>query len=533
MINLIRPTKDAIFLKTEVEGEDGKLHTIFSLPDSGNRAKCIFQHKVFIQLFPNVSIEPYNERITTAKKNEFLDIVGRSNKKIKMFFADKKFLYTLRPLISRKIQLPCLLSAHDLQQMKMKLDFSNQTATFHEEISAPLLKATEPTEIIVNLLYKERIQPQEEAIIPVVLGMRTEKSVALLIEPEEEFLVAHQLCASSSLNLLDKQGIGHIKLINLNDHPIDLKAGIKIGTASEIYNEKPGQEGPAVSSLNMISQRLDPRELRKKMRADFRIDNNHYLTTAQKNQLVDVLCEHIDVISQGPADIGKCETVTCKIHVDEGKTCKAAVRPLPPHLKDDFRKQLDAWLDKGIVERAPDSCPFSSPLVPVKKKNGQIRWAVDFRQLNAISRKDHRPVPNVFERLASLKSTVRKPLRYFACLDLQDAFHNIPMDEDSRDKTAIVTPFGLFRFLRMPFGLSGAPAAFAEMVRLLEELLEGENPLLALQILIYFDDCLLCAQDWKEFLILLRLLFKTLRQMNLKMGPDKLYRKIPWDFLRG
>jgi len=86
-------------------------------------------------------------------------------------------------------------------------------------------------------------------------------------------------------------------------------------------------------------------------------------------------------------------------------------------------------------------CPFSSPLIPVKKKNGSIRWAVDYRALNNISRKDHRPIPNVFEKLSALKSTVRKPLKYFGCLDSQDAFHNIPIADDSKDKTAVILVF--------------------------------------------------------------------------------------------
>jgi hypothetical protein len=171
-------------------------------------------------------------------------------------------------------------------------------------------------------------------------------------------------------------------------------------------------------------------------------------------------------------------------------------------LKKNLKEQLDAWVKKGVVEKASTACPFSSPLVAVKKKNGQIRWAVDYRALNSISRKDHRPIPNVFEKLSTLKAGSRKSLRFYGALDLVDAFLNIPIVEEDRDKTAITTPFGLYRFLKMPFGLHGAPQAFAELIRLLEERIENATDL-SEQILIYFDDCLLCASPWEEFLSLL------------------------------
>ena len=112
--------------------------------------------------------------------------------------------------------------------------------------------------------------------------------------------------------------------------------------------------------------------------------------------MLELLCKYQDVIATGPSDIGRCNDVECRIETEEGKSVKSQCRPLPPHLKENFKEQLDAWLQKGVVEKASSACPFSSPLVPVRKKNGTIRWAVDFRRLNNISKKDHRPIPNVF-----------------------------------------------------------------------------------------------------------------------------------------
>jgi Reverse transcriptase (RNA-dependent DNA polymerase) len=237
---------------------------------------------------------------------------------------------------------------------------------------------------------------------------------------------------------------------------------------------------------------------------------------------LELLFEFSDCVSKGSEDTGLCKQIKCKILVEPSKTCNTPLRPLRPHLKESFKEQLDAWLEKGIVERANDSCQFSSTLVPVHKKNGGIRWAVDFQNLNKITRKDRRPVLNVFDKLASLKADTQKSFRYFASLDLQDAFHNIEMaDEQSKDATAIITPYGLYRFLQLPFGLASAPNVFSDIINLLLEKIQKIYPKLAPQILVYFDDGLICAQDWREFLQVLRLFLQALRRMGLKLNAKK------------
>jgi Reverse transcriptase (RNA-dependent DNA polymerase) len=105
---------------------------------------------------------------------------------------------------------------------------------------------------------------------------------------------------------------------------------------------------------------------------------------------------------------------------------------------------------------------------------------------------------------------------------LQDAFHNIEMaDEQSKDATAIITPYGLYRFLRLPFGLASAPNVFSDIINLLLEKIQKIYPKLAPQILVYFDDGLICAQDWCEFLQVLRLFLQALRRMGLKLNAKK------------
>ena len=511
---------DSIFLSCKIPDEAGILQPLYVLPDSGNRAKCLLRQDIFKQLFPNGKLNPVEDRITTAKKGDYLEILGQTEKKVEFQFANGKYRYTCRPLVVKKIQLPCLFSAHDLNKMKMVTNHETHTVKLgQKKINERMVACPEEFKLPVNLMHNEIIQPMEEAIIQVEIEMKTDVPVNLLIQPNEEFNEVFGLYCLETLDEVRQNGVSRVTVVNFTDHPVNLKAGTNMGNATPVSVNATKMLKEEVNP-SKTNEKLSPKEAKRKHRKEFKLEENTYLTPEQKDKLLDLLCKYQDVIATGPSDIGRCNNVECRIETEEGKSVKSQCRPLPPHLKENFKEQLDAWLQKGVVEKASSACPFSSPLVPVRKKNGTIRWAVDFRRLNNISKKDHRPIPNVFERLSSLKATVRKPLHYYGCLDLQDAFHNIPIAADSRDKTAVITPFGLYRFLRMPFGLHNAPQAFTELINILEGKL-AEVSKLSEQILIYFDDCLICAETFEEFLEILELLLSVLRKMNLKINPNK------------
>eukprot|EP00731_Ephydatia_muelleri_P003215 Em0001g3215a len=104
-----------------------------------------------------------------------------------------------------------------------------------------------------------------------------------------------------------------------------------------------------------------------------------------------------------------------------------------------------------IIE--PSMSEWCSPIVPVKKKDGSLRLCVDYRRLNSVSQSDAYPVPRVDDLIDQLL------LHHYYGLDPQ-----VPVSEDAKQKTAFATPFGLYQFNRMPFGLKGAPATFQRLV---------------------------------------------------------------------
>ena len=114
-------------------------------------------------------------------------------------------------------------------------------------------------------------------------------------------------------------------------------------------------------------------------------------------------------------------------------------------MKKSLRDQIDLWVREGVAEECLS--PWASPMVPVAKSNGTTRWCVDYRKLNASTIADSYPLPNISENLDRLAGGT-----IFSTLDASQAYHTIPVAEESKKALAFITPFGLYTFCRMPFG---------------------------------------------------------------------------------
>ncbi len=164
-------------------------------------------------------------------------------------------------------------------------------------------------------------------------------------------------------------------------------------------------------------------------------------------------------------------------------------------------------LESGVVTES--SSPWSSPVVLVKKPDGRERFCVDYRQLNAVTRKDAFPMPWIDDMLDQLGGK-----KIVSTLDARAGYWQIKMSPQSREKTAFSTHDGLFEFGVMPFGVCNGPATFQ---RLIQQVLRGLGAFSSA----FVDDVTVFSSSVEEHLDNLQSVFERLRSNGLKLHPDK------------
>ena len=229
------------------------------------------------------------------------------------------------------------------------------------------------------------------------------------------------------------------------------------------------------------------------------------------SQARDLLREYHDIFSVEKNEIGHTKATEHKIVLKDPESApfKERFRRIPPPQVEEVREHLKVMLDAGAIR--PSNSPWCNAVVLVRKKDGSLRFCIDFRRLNALTRKDSHPLPRICETLDSLVGSA-----YYSTFDLTSGFWQVPMAEESKQFTAFTLgSMGLFECDRMPFGLCNAPATFQ---RLMQSCL-GELNLT--YCLIYLDDVIVFSQTPQEHLQRMRVVFDRLREHGLKLKPSK------------
>ena len=167
--------------------------------------------------------------------------------------------------------------------------------------------------------------------------------------------------------------------------------------------------------------------------------------------------------------------------------------------------ELQRLKEADVIESVREATPWVSPLVPVRKSNGALRLCVDYRQLNKAIVRERHMLPTLEEITSKLAGA-----KMFSVLDAESGFHQIPLSERSRKYTTFITPCGLYRFKRLPFGIACAPEIFQRVV---EDILRGLDG-----VLVYVDDILVFGKDREEHDARMKSALERLSAANLTIN---------------
>ena len=236
--------------------------------------------------------------------------------------------------------------------------------------------------------------------------------------------------------------------------------------------------------------------------------SSRLLNDQERQKLAAVLTTYADVFSKDKTDLGKTDLVKHQIHTGDARPIKQHPRRLPFAKRHIEKEEVEKMLKQGIIE--PSVSPWASCVVLVKKKDGSMRFCIDYRKLNEVTMKDAFPLPRMDDCLDSMAGA-----HWFSTMDLSSGFWQVEMDPESKEKTAFTTRSGLYQFKVMPFGLVNAPSTFE---RLMEEVMRGMQ---WEECLIYLDDIISFGVSFDQELERLTRVFDRLRQAGLKLKPSK------------
>lgn len=359
------------------------------------------------------------------------------------------------------------------------------------------------------------IPAQSEVVIEACARPRPDgKSYVGLVEPVENRLPGQLLVARSLSTVVD--GRVPIRLLNTSSSPVTLFRRCQIGKVFDVevcplqsqgeVELREVDEATVEIGVRQVKVQEVPEET-SSWPVAVPLDDSQF-TVEQRERITQLLRKHQNVFSKYDEDYGFTDKVLHVIPTGDAAPIRDRYSRIPPKLYQEVRELLGNMLDSGIISES--SSPWAAPVVLVRKKDGTLRFCVDYRKLNGVTHKDAYPLPRIEESLASLKKSC-----VFSTLDLAHGYWQVGVHPADKEKTAFVTPMGLYEFNRMPMGLCNAPGTFQ---RLVESCLGDQN---FETLLLYLDDIIAFSPTFDAHIAHLDLVFTRLGAYGLKVKPNK------------
>ena len=260
-------------------------------------------------------------------------------------------------------------------------------------------------------------------------------------------------------------------------------------------------------SISENHQHVGTRE--ERLQQVFSRQDYSHLSEDQQQELQEMLGNNQSVFILDDKELGKFEGIQAHINVSDPQPVRSPMYRYPEKAKEVIAGMLDEMEEKGIIE--PSNAAWLSPIVLVRKPDNTQRMCLDYRKVNTHLQVDIHPLPRLEEMVETAAGN-----QYYASLDMKDAYYQIELDEGSRDLTTFSDGISLYRFKRLPFGLSVSPAIFSRVMGNILAPLSKKG-----WVKNYLDDIVVWAPNFPLLLKRLDELFKLFKEKGVKLNLKK------------
>lgn len=414
--------------------------------DTGSSVSLV--NEDFLNTFGPVTLQPYPHTVYAANRTA-IPVLGQINLDLEFAGLVKGVPF----VVVQHLNSNLILGNDTLSTMGAKMSFARRVIT--TKFGKVAFTCTRAIDTFV--FTRRRLALQDDQEFPPHMGVSFSVNVDLPDGVTVHFDPCPNLFHNTSLRLpftIDrvKEGKIMISVVNATPIPLKLSANRTIGhvtTASHI-------ETAAVDKTTTENKddeevlRLSDEEFLKL----FPYGEQLLRDPTRLHQVQTLLLEFRDRFRSKPVRLDKIQTnVEHPIITTPGLFVQRPPYSYGPAERKIIDENISDMKERGIIR--PSTSPWSSPVVLVRKKDGTIRFCIDYRALNRITRRDMYPLPRIDVTIDSLSGMV-----WFSTLDCVSGYWQILMDTLSIAKTAFATHRGLYEFLVMPFGLVNAPMTF-------------------------------------------------------------------------
>ena len=370
----------------------------------------------------------------------------------------------------------------------------------------------------LHILEKVILPPTCETLVECIIAnakCRVIDKRTVYVNSRASVFEKHGIMVAKGIGIIKNNKI-LIAISNLATKEIELAKGTILANYEEINErdwdtiELDEKERGEIENVNAILIDLDTPGY-EDLPKDLNIGSvGTKLTDNNLKKLLQLIRKHKFLFAQDADNPGQVKRIIAEHSIDVQGAIPISEGPrrTSPNNRKIMRDAVKKMIESGIIE--PSRSPWAAPVVLVPKKTGEVRFAIDYRKLNAVTKKEIYPLPRIDDTLDALGDA-----KFFSTFDMAAGYWQIPMSINDREKTAFVTHEGQYQYNVMPFGLCNAPATFQ---RLMDTVLAG---LKWQSCLVYLDDVIVFSNDFDKHLLDLHAVLTRLREAGLKLKAKK------------